>query len=123
YHQHSRLPPVSDSAGGHGRILIQPADRADLLSGGGVDRGGDLHPLRRLLLVEARTPAIYGGTAQERVPGVLLQGRGMGHQSPLASVARLARPAGRWLCDWQPAQNGLFSKRPFLTFISRRVVG
>src|SRR4030095_12023312 len=113
YHQHSRLPPVSDSAGGHGRILIQPADRADLLSGGGVDRGGGLSPPRRPLLVEARTPAIYGGTAQERVPGVLLQGRGMGHQSPLASVARLARPAGRWLCVWPAGPNGLFFTNTF----------
>jgi hypothetical protein len=45
---------VPDPAWRHGRILIQPTDRADLLSGGGVNRGNDLHPLPRLLFVEAQ---------------------------------------------------------------------
>ena len=94
HHQHRRLPAVPDPARGHGRILVQPAHRADLLSGGGVDRGDDVHPLPRLLLVEAETGTAHRGTAQERVRGLLLQSRRMGDQSPLEGAARLARPPG-----------------------------
>jgi hypothetical protein len=57
---------VPDPAWRHGRILIQPAHRADLLFSGGVDRGDDLHPLPRLLFVEAQNRTATGRTAQTR---------------------------------------------------------
>ena len=121
HHQHRRLPAVPDSARGHGRIFIQPAHRADLLFGGGADRGDDLHPLPRLLFVEAqtRTAPCRNGARKGSRPSITESANGRSITAGWCCSARSS--SWRRRADRQPAQNRLFPERPFLPFIPRRV--
>src|SRR6185436_20609479 len=103
HHEHRGLSALPDSAREHGRIFIQPADRTDLLFSGGVDRGDDIHPVPRLLFVEAQNRTAAIRAAQTRVPRFLLSSRPMVDQPPLDRAARLARPTGGWRIHWHPA--------------------
>src|SRR5260370_29017024 len=116
-YQYRRLPAIPYFAGKHGRILIQPADRAYLLASSSADRGDDVHSLPRLFFVESQTSTADRAAAQARFCGLLLSDRRMGNQSSLEGAARLFHSAGRRRIRCQPAKNRLFSKGPFLPFI------